>query len=77
MEETAMTTNTHSDASTVREAYALVMDENVNPLRELQKPRRLQLMTVLSWMWTTIFCTSFGVWYLFDELVVGHMAVGA
>lgn len=59
----------------MREWYDVVMDQEVNPLKELHKPRRFQLMTILSFMWTTIFCFSFGVWLWFDELMLAHLAV--
>ena len=59
----------------MREWYDVVMDEEVNPLKDLHKPRRFQLMTVLSFMWTIIFCFASGTWLLFDELMFAHMAV--
>lgn len=54
---------------------ALVMDPERNPLRRLPRPQRFQTMAVLSVMWTTIFCAAAGAWYLYDELVIGHMLV--
>lgn len=59
----------------MREWYDVVMDDDTNPLRNLHKPRRFQIMTVLSFMWTTIFCFSIGAWLWFDELMLAHMAV--
>lgn len=59
----------------MREWYDVVMDEKVNPLKDLHKPRRFQMMTVLSFMWTVIFCFGFGTWLWFDELMFAHMAV--
>ena len=59
----------------MRDWYDVVMDEEVNPLKDLHKPRRFQMMTLLSFMWTVIFCLSFGVWLWFDELMFAHMAV--
>ena len=55
--------------------YTLVMDDRINPLRELQKPRRFQLMTLLSFMWTVLFCFALGAWLWFDELMIAHLAV--
>lgn len=59
----------------MREWYDVVMDEEVNPLKELAKPRRFQLMTVLSFMWTVVFCFAAGAWLWFDELMLAHLAV--
>jgi energy-coupling factor transporter transmembrane protein EcfT len=57
------------------EAYGLVMNEDKNPLKDLPKVQRFQLMVVLSIMWTTIFSLSIGSWLWWGELVVGHVAV--
>lgn len=53
--------------------YELIMNDERNPLRHFAPPQRFQIMAVLSIMWTTIFCTSFSLWYLYGELVVGHL----
>lgn len=53
--------------------YRFVMDPERNPLRHLMPAQRFQLMTLLSMMWTTIFCAAAGVWYLYGELVVVHL----
>ncbi|MEK9685442.1 MAG: hypothetical protein VW226_12905 [Rhodospirillaceae bacterium] len=55
--------------------YALLMDANKNPLQFLPKTQRLQLMVLLSVMWSTIFCLAFGSWFWWGELVLGHIAV--
>lgn len=59
----------------MREWYEMVMDDEANPLKDLHKPRRFQIMTVLSFMWTTIFCFALGAWFWFDELMFAHIAV--
>jgi len=56
-------------------SLAVVMDAEKNPLSGLPPIYRFQIMTVLSIMWTTIFCTAIGTWFLYGELVVGHVAV--
>ena len=56
-------------------AIRVVMDPQQNALRELAAPQRFQIMVVLSVMWSTIFCSSFGAWYLYGELVIGHALV--
>ena len=57
------------------ELVGSVMDPDVNPLRRLPRLRRYQTMIVLSVMWTTIFCASFGAWYYYGELMIGHALV--
>lgn len=56
-----------------RDSYGTVMDSSRNPLRNLPPAQRFQTMVYLSVMWTTIFCTAFGTWYLYGELIVGHV----
>ncbi|MEL6875594.1 MAG: hypothetical protein AAGM33_08955 [Pseudomonadota bacterium] len=58
-----------------KESVAVVMDADRNPLRSLPPVQRFQIMTILSIMWTSIFCTAIGAWFLFGELVVGHIVV--
>jgi len=53
--------------------FELVMNDRRNPLRDFAPPQRFQIMAILSTMWTTIFCTSFGVWYLYGELMTAHL----
>ena len=57
--------------------YRSIMDPSQNPLARLRPQRRFQLMTVLSIMWTTIFVTVAGLWFLWDELILGHMLLAA
>ncbi|MBT8473130.1 MAG: hypothetical protein HKN14_14370 [Marinicaulis sp.] len=56
-------------------AYDVVMDPNQNPLAELPKAQKFQLMSYLSLMWTTIFCVGFGFWAFYGQLVVLHILV--
>jgi hypothetical protein len=49
--------------------YHFVMNDRRNPLRHLAPPQRFQAMAILGSMWTTIFCTAFGVWFFYGELV--------
>lgn len=55
------------------EWYRLLMDSDRNPLNVLPRAQRFQIMVVLSLMWTAIFCTMSGVWFLYEELVILHM----
>ena len=55
--------------------YRAVMDSNVNPLRNLPPAQRLQVMLLLSIMWTTIFCAALGAWLWYGELMLGHILV--
>jgi len=57
--------------------YRSIMDPNVNPLRNLPAPQRLQFMLFLSVMWTNIFCVSAGAWIWYGELIVFHVLVVA
>ncbi len=56
-------------------AYAVVMNENLNPLSALPKILRFQLMVILSVMWSTVFCLALGSWLWWGEVVIGHLAV--
>ena len=58
---------------TASDAISVVMNPEVNPLRDLPEIRRFQIMVILSIMWSTIFSAGFGAWYLYGELVVGHV----
>ncbi len=62
-------------AAALRNSYGTIMDSNRNPLRGLPPAQRFQTMIYLSVMWTTIFCTAFGGWYWYGELIVGHVLV--
>ena len=55
--------------------YRAVMDSDRNPLRELPPPQKFQIMTILSLMWTAIFCAITGAWIWYGELVAAHALV--
>ena len=55
--------------------YAVVMNDDQNPLNALPKPQRFQAMVFLSLMWSTVFCVAIGSWAYWGELVIGHLAV--
>lgn len=57
--------------------YQGIMDPSRNPLWRLRPQRRFQIMTLLSTMWTTIFVSVAGLWFIWDELVLGHMLLAA
>ncbi len=59
----------------IRTNYGLVMDPDKNPLWNIHPAQRFQVMAYLSVMWTTIFCTAFGAWYWYGELILAHMLV--
>ena len=58
--------------------YRAIMDTNANPLRNLPRAQRFQVMLYLSIMWTTIFCLATGAWLWYVELMLAHVlfAVG-
>lgn len=57
----------------IREAWSTVMNADHNPLLALPKTTRFQLMTVLAFMWSTIFCISAGLFAWIPEFVFGHV----
>ena len=58
-------------------AWSSVMDEKVNPLSNYSLPTAHMFMQVLAWMWSAIFSISFGSYYLFGVMAVGHIIVVA
>ena len=59
----------------MKQLFDLVMDPQRNPLRHVPPAQRFQAMLLLSVMWTTIFTAAVGIWYAYDELLVGHLLV--
>ena len=57
----------------MRQLSKLVMDPKINPLAALPPAQRFQTMVVLSVRWTTLFCTSAGLWFYYGALVLGHL----
>ena len=55
--------------------YTSIMDSNSNPLRNLAPIHRFQIMTVLSLMWTCIFCAAAGLWMWYGEILAAHLLV--
>ncbi len=53
--------------------YRSLMDSDKNPLRNLRPAQRFQVMTVLSVMWTAIFCANTGLWFWYGEMVAAHL----
>jgi len=45
----------------ISQTYAAIMDANLNPLRNLPKVVRFQIMSVLALMWSIVFCTWTGL----------------
>ncbi len=59
----------------LKQGYAVVMDENINPLKDLPRTVRFQLMTVLAFMWSSIFTIWVGSIWILGPTVAGHMLV--
>jgi hypothetical protein len=57
----------------IRQAWDTVMNPDQNPLLRLPKIVRFQLMTILAFMWSSIFCLSAGLFVWFPEFVFGHV----
>ncbi|MDJ0947742.1 MAG: hypothetical protein QNJ94_02380 [Alphaproteobacteria bacterium] len=61
----------------MRSLYRAIMDADVNPLKNLGRAQRFQVMVYLSIMWTTIFCAAAGAWLWYGELIVGHLLIAS
>ncbi len=59
----------------LREAWDTVMNPDRNPLVQLPKIVRFQLMVALAFMWSAIFCLSAGLFIWFPEFVFGHVVL--
>ena len=57
----------------VKAAWDTVMNSEKNPLLQLPKVVRFQLMVVLAFMWSCIFCISAGMFIWIPEFVFGHV----
>lgn len=53
--------------------YRIIMDENVNAFRSLPKTVRFQLMTVLAFMWSSIFTIWIGTSWILGPTVAAHL----
>ena len=54
------------------DAWQAVMDPERNPLRRLPKVVTFQLMTVLAWMWCTVFSLWIGAMWLLGPSILVH-----
>jgi len=59
----------------MRTAWDTVMNAERNPLLNLPRTTRFQLMTILAFMWSVIFCVSAGLYTWIPEFVFGHVAL--
>jgi hypothetical protein len=57
----------------VKAAWDSVMNPEQNPLLQLPKVVRFQMMAVLAFMWSCIFCISAGMFIWIPEFVFGHV----
>ena len=57
----------------LKTVWNTVMSADQNPLLNLPKTLRFQLMTVLAFMWSVIFCISAGLVTWLPEFVLGHV----
>ena len=57
----------------LKSAWNNIMNADQNPLLNLPKTTRFQLMSVLAFMWSTIFCISAGLFTWLPEFVFGHV----
>jgi hypothetical protein len=61
--------------NTIKTAWNTVMNAEQNPLLSLPRTTRFQLMTVLAFMWSSIFCISAGLIAWIPEFVFGHVVL--
>ena len=59
----------------IKTTWNTVMNAEHNPLLALPRVTRFQLMTVLAFMWSSIFCISAGLFIWIPEFVFGHVAL--
>ena len=52
--------------------WRLVMDSDSNPLMQIPKMQRFQMMQVLAWMWSLVFAAWAGSALVFGISVIGH-----
>lgn len=57
----------------IKQAYRAVMDAERNPLSGLPRTVRFQLMTVLAFMWSSIFTIWVGSTSVLGPTIAGHM----
>jgi hypothetical protein len=57
----------------MKDWYRVIMNSDRNPLGDLPRAQRFQIMVVLGLMWTAIFSAIAGVWFLYEALVILHM----
>ena len=57
----------------VSSLYRVIMDSSVNPLANLPKIVRFQLMSTLAFMWSGVFSLWIGNIAIFGPSALGHM----
>ena len=57
----------------IKTAWASVMDETKNPLRNQSLPVAHLLMQMLAWMWSAIFSLMVGSYFVFGVTAAAHM----
>ena len=57
------------------DAFETVMNSEKNPLSNLPKAQRFQVMTALGAMWSAIFTFAIGHWVIYGYLLVFHIAI--
>ena len=59
----------------IKKAWNSVMNADQNPLLALPRITRFQIMTILAFMWSCIFCISAGMFIWIPEFVFGHVVL--
>ena len=55
--------------------YNSIMNPEINPLSRLPKVTRFQIMTLLSVMWSIVFCAWTGLYSILGASILGHTLV--
>jgi hypothetical protein len=59
----------------MKTAWDAVMNPEQNPLLQLPKIVRFQMMIILAFMWSCIFCLSARIFVWIPEFVFGHVGL--
>lgn len=55
--------------------FQVVLDPKMNPLAKLHPAQRLQIMIMLSVMWSLIFCGMAGIMVWYPAYVAAHLVL--
>ena len=59
--------------SFIKSSWESLMDENINPLKNIPLATAHLIMQLLAWMWCIIFSLAVGSYFVFGVTAVGHV----